>query len=158
MFIENLLCSGKNSECFLFLMKIFNLFIWLPWVLVTALELSSRSALAYLLCDMWELSSPIRDWTSIPCTARWILNHCTTRESHNKSFSCMFLFLCLVYNHLVGAATTIIPVLLKLRDTKMTCLRLYHWYCCCESSLWNPLNLYTRASRDYLILQFCHHM
>ena len=39
-------------------MKIFNLFIWLPWVLVTALELSSRSALAYLLLGMWNLPEP----------------------------------------------------------------------------------------------------
>lgn len=44
---------------FLFYMKIFSLSIWLPLVLVTALELSSHSALAYLLHDMWELSSLI---------------------------------------------------------------------------------------------------
>ena len=29
---------------------------------------------------MWDLSSPIRDWTCIPCTGRQILNHWTTRE------------------------------------------------------------------------------
>ena len=29
---------------------------------------------------MWDLSSPTRDQTHIPCIVRWILNHCTTRE------------------------------------------------------------------------------
>ena len=29
---------------------------------------------------MWDLSSPTRDRTRVPCIGRWILNHCTTRE------------------------------------------------------------------------------
>ena len=29
---------------------------------------------------MWDLSSPTRGWTHIPCIWRWILNHWTTRE------------------------------------------------------------------------------
>ena len=29
---------------------------------------------------MWDLSSPIKDRTQVPCTGRWILNHWTTRE------------------------------------------------------------------------------
>ena len=29
---------------------------------------------------MWDLSSPTRDWTCVPCIARWILNHWATRE------------------------------------------------------------------------------
>ena len=29
---------------------------------------------------MWDLSSPTRDGTHIPCTGRWILYHWTTRE------------------------------------------------------------------------------
>ena len=31
--------------------------------------------------DMWDLSSPIRDQAHTPCTGRWNLNHCTTREA-----------------------------------------------------------------------------
>ena len=29
---------------------------------------------------MWDLSSPTRDRTHVPCIDRWILNHWTTRE------------------------------------------------------------------------------
>ena len=29
---------------------------------------------------MWDLSSLTRGWTCVPCIARWILNHWTTRE------------------------------------------------------------------------------
>ena len=28
----------------------------------------------------WDLSSPTRDWTGIPCIGRWSLNHWTARE------------------------------------------------------------------------------
>ena len=35
---------------------------------------------AYLLQGMWDLSSLTRDRTHVPCTARWILNHWTTRK------------------------------------------------------------------------------
>ena len=47
-------------------------------------------------------------------------------KSHDKSFPCTFLFLCLLYNHLVGTATTIIPVLLKLQFSSVaqSCLTL----------------------------------
>ena len=30
--------------------------------------------------SMWEVSSPVRDWTYVPCIARQIPNHRTTRE------------------------------------------------------------------------------
>ena len=30
--------------------------------------------------DMWDLSSPARDGTSVSCIALWILNHWTCRE------------------------------------------------------------------------------
>ena len=33
---------------------------------------------------MWDLSSPARGGTFIPCVARRILNHCTTREVMKK--------------------------------------------------------------------------
>ena len=29
---------------------------------------------------MWDLSSPTRDWTHVPCIGWWILIHYTTRE------------------------------------------------------------------------------
>ena len=48
--------------------------------LVKARELSSCGARAYLPHCMWDLSSPTRDWTHVPCIGRWILYHWTTRE------------------------------------------------------------------------------
>ena len=35
---------------------------------------------ASLRHSMWDLSSPTRDWTCVPCIGRQILNHGTTRE------------------------------------------------------------------------------
>ena len=46
--------------------------------------LGTCSAQAQLLHDMWNLSSPTRDRTHIPCIARKILNHWTTREVSSK--------------------------------------------------------------------------
>ena len=40
----------------------------------------AASGLSCSMHGMWDLSSPIRDQTHVSCTARWILNHCTTRE------------------------------------------------------------------------------
>ena len=40
----------------------------------------SCSAWAALLLGMWKKSSRTRDWIHVPCTARRILNHWTTRE------------------------------------------------------------------------------
>ena len=42
--------------------------------------LSHCGSRAQLLCGMWGLSSLTRDQTCVPCTARQILNHWTTRE------------------------------------------------------------------------------
>ena len=36
---------------------------------------------AYLLWSMWDLRTPARDWTHVPCIAWWILNYCTTSKS-----------------------------------------------------------------------------
>jgi len=41
---------------------------------------SSCSVWASLLLGMWKDSSRTRDWIHVPCTARRILNHQTTRE------------------------------------------------------------------------------
>ena len=35
---------------------------------------------------MWDLGSLTRDGTHVPCIARWILNHWTTREVPNSAF------------------------------------------------------------------------
>ena len=78
------------------------LFIWLPRVLVAACGifaaargvfslqrrdslalvrgLSSCSTWAELVHSMWDLSSPTRDQTCVPCIAKQIFNHWTTRE------------------------------------------------------------------------------
>ena len=37
-------------------------------------------------CDMWDLSSPTRNWTCTPCTGRQSLNHWTTREVPLSAF------------------------------------------------------------------------
>ena len=36
---------------------------------------------AYLLCGVWDLSSPTRDGSPVPCTAVRALNHWTTRQA-----------------------------------------------------------------------------
>ena len=48
------------------------------WLQSTRAQLCG--AQAQLLHGMWDLSFPARDWTCVPCIARWILNHCSTRE------------------------------------------------------------------------------
>ena len=35
-------------------------------------------------CSMWDLSSPTRDGTHVPCIGRWSLNHWATREVLRK--------------------------------------------------------------------------
>ena len=42
---------------------------------------SSCIAWAQLLHGMWDLSSLTRDWTCVPCIAKWILNCWTTAEA-----------------------------------------------------------------------------
>ena len=39
-----------------------------------------RSSWAWFLRSIWDLSSPTRGRTCVPCIGRWILNHWTTRE------------------------------------------------------------------------------
>ena len=54
--------------------------------------------LQYCLCfvfwpqDMWDFSSPTRDWTCIPCIGRWSLNHWSTKEIPTYFFW-IYLFL-----------------------------------------------------------------
>ena len=49
-------------------------------LLVVAYWLSSCGTQAWLLCSMWDLSSPTKDQTFILCIARQILQHWATRE------------------------------------------------------------------------------
>ena len=48
--------------------------------LFEACRLSSCGTQAQLPCGMWDLSSPTRDRTCVPCLGRQILYHWTTRE------------------------------------------------------------------------------
>ena len=58
--------------------------------LVEARELSSCGMRAWLPHSMWDLSSLSGDQTRVPCIARWILYHWTTREVPTHSlFSCV---------------------------------------------------------------------
>ena len=50
-------------------------------------QFSRCTASAYLLCGMLDLTSQIKDQTCIPCIARQILNHWTTREVPQSSLS-----------------------------------------------------------------------
>ena len=68
------------------------IFLCLHPVLVAACRifgcrLSSCGTQAQLPQGMWDLSSLTRDWTHIPCTARWILNHWTAREVPSPTVS-----------------------------------------------------------------------
>ena len=56
---------------------------WLHWVLLHQTGFSS-CVWAWLPHSMWDLSSPTRDQTCVPCITRWILNNWTTREGHFK--------------------------------------------------------------------------
>ena len=61
------------------------LFIWLRWILVALWSIfccsvqtqvvvpGLRSFNAYLFWGMWNPTSPVRDWTPVTCTAKWIL-------------------------------------------------------------------------------------
>ena len=61
--------------------------------------LSSCSTQAQLLHSMWNLSSPTRDQTCIPCIRRQILNHWTTREVlQTRVFLKHFYFCCTQQN------------------------------------------------------------
>ena len=44
---------------------------------------SSCGAQALFPCGTWDLSSPTRDWTLIPCIGRWSLNYWTIRKVPN---------------------------------------------------------------------------
>ena len=67
--------------------KVIHLFIWLHQVLVevhgifiASCRIFHCQTWAQLLCGIWDLSSPTRDETHVPCFAKWILNHWTIRE------------------------------------------------------------------------------
>ena len=55
--------------------------------------LISCTAWASLLCNVWDLSSPNRDWTFVLWLARQILNHWTAREVPPALFCCSFALL-----------------------------------------------------------------
>ena len=82
----------KSSHRTFFILKIFIYLFWLCWVFFVAHGLSSCGAQAWLLQDIWDLSSRIRNQTCVPCTARQVLNHWITGETPHtdlcKTFNC----------------------------------------------------------------------
>ena len=45
------------------------------------------------LAALWHVgSSPTKDWTWVPCTARWILNHRTTKEAPQMQYLKCFIY------------------------------------------------------------------
>ena len=63
------------------------IYFWLCWVSVGARRIFivvCRLQLWHM--NMWDLSSPTRDWTSVSSIGRRILNHWTTREAPPWAF------------------------------------------------------------------------
>jgi len=84
MSIELVMTSNQLIPC-LPLLLLPSIFPWI-WVFLklkkfflAALGLHG-SQQAQLPWSMWDLSSPARNGTHVPCTGRWIPNHWTTRE------------------------------------------------------------------------------
>ena len=73
-----LAASGLGCRTFIASCGIFCCSAWTRLVVVCGV--SSCSAWAKLPCGMWDPSSLTGDQTCIPCIARQILNHWTTRE------------------------------------------------------------------------------
>ena len=48
---------------------------WICYNMISVLH-----SLQFWLKDMWDLISPTRVWTHMPCTGNWSLTHWTTRE------------------------------------------------------------------------------
>ena len=65
----------QDLRCFMW-----DLSLWRVDSLVVLCGFSSCGLQVSLLCGMWDLSSQTGDQTGIPCIARQILNHWTTRE------------------------------------------------------------------------------
>ena len=82
--------NASSITLFIELTKFF--FFKKSFIDVTALGLGCSmqdldcDAQAWLPLNLWNLSSPTRDQTHIPCVARWVLNHWTSREVSNQGF------------------------------------------------------------------------
>ena len=61
--------------------------------------LSSCGAQAHFPLGMWDLSSPTRDRTCVPCIGRRILNHWTTREVPAEALYSMTTLLTTQYDN-----------------------------------------------------------
>ena len=87
------------------IMLTFFFFFWLCWIFVAVWGLlllqstgprarqSACGVLAGLLRGIWDLNSPTRGRTHVPCIGRWILNHWTVREVP----SCSLLSTCYTF-------------------------------------------------------------
>ena len=117
--LQFLSCYSLVHSFFFLFIYLFFFNIWLCWVFIAAASgfpvcslqapehtglgvavcgpLSRCGAQAQLPCSLWDLSSPTRDRTCVPCIGRWILNLWTTREvpflSFLKNSPCGLVFL-----------------------------------------------------------------
>ena len=66
--------------------------------LAEACKLSSCGVQDLLPRGMWDLSSPTRDRTCVPCVGRWILYHWTSREVPGIVFFFFLLFIIIFLN------------------------------------------------------------
>ena len=94
--------KGGERLNFFFFLKIF-----LMWTIfkvfiefVTILLLSY--VLVFWLRGMWNLSSPTRDRTRIPCIGRWSLNHWTCQGSPSWPVSLIMFLCCLSHTLLMN--------------------------------------------------------
>ena len=94
---DHLLPLLKVLPFFFFFLKE-NKFVWLSWVLVTAGGIFHCSVwteqlwqAGLLLHNVWNLSSPTRDWTCVSCISRQIPNHWAAGEVPWKCFWLWFL-------------------------------------------------------------------
>ena len=94
IFIVNVPSTRISTNFYFFQWKTLPFFVWLPRVLpascrvfvsaldsrAVALRAQQPQQAGLAARRLWDLSSPTRDWTCIPCAAKWILNHWTTGE------------------------------------------------------------------------------
>ena len=108
---------------------------------VRALRFSSCGTWSWLPCSMWGLSSLTRDQTCIPCIARWILNHWTSRE---VSFTFLFLvYLSKFIPYWAGSKQQWCPDDLKQQTQSYSIVRHSYVITC---GTWRPLTLRVETS------------
>ena len=88
--VSHCVCSLKKKVLIWLSHGTRDLSVWHTDSLVVVLRLRSYGARTSLLHRVSDPSSPTRDLTYVPCIARWILNHWTTREVPHCGFDLHF--------------------------------------------------------------------